>query len=318
MSIIITKAGLCDTVQDGGRYGFRHLGLGPSGPMDAFSAAVANSLVGNHQLAAVLEMSFPAAVLRFEKPALIALSGANLNALVNGKELSLNRPHLLKSGDVVRFGERQAGVWCYLAVKGGFQGGTLLGSQSTHLAAALGKRLAKGDRLQFDTRNLDLDNTKLTWQASLPPESPRIRCLRGPEWHLLSGEDQLALSSQSFIITKDCNRMGYRLEGPPISGGDAALLSSAVESGTVQLLPGGQCIVLMAEHQTTGGYARIASVISADIGRLAQLPAGETFCFEFIDVAGAEALLLQQQHYLAQLAQSCKLKLQSLNDDLGD
>jgi antagonist of KipI len=325
MSLRILKAGILDSLQDRGRFGYQHLGINPTGAMDKFSAAVANALTGNDAGEAVIEMHFPAAVFLFDQPALIALSGADFDASVNGEPLPVNHPVLINKSSVLQFHSLKNNARCYLAVKGGFKLNKWLNSYSTHLQAnaggADGTKLKKGDLLEL---NMEIDLKKmlgendfriLPWQANETWENKifnEIPILPGPEWEWLTEDAKEKFLHSPFTITLQSDRMGYRLEGAPLKTCmPEELVSSAVCFGTIQLLPDGRLIVLMADHQTTGGYPRIGTVITAFHSRLAQLKAGDKINFRFSTQKKAEELLIAQQQHLLQLQNACIFRLEN-------
>ena len=322
MSIKVIRAGIMDTIQDAGRYGYQHLGINPTGAMDKYAMQVANALVGNKPGEAVIELHFPASVFIFTKQALIALSGANFSASINGDAV----PHLhaiaVNKNDVLQFHRPQGGARACLAVKGGFQVQSWLNSKSTNLKAAAGgyqgRKLQKDDDLQFNTDFSFLAYRKdsaykvLPWYADVQfaDETNHLFVLPGNEWDRLTNDAKKIFCSTPFIITKQSDRMGYRLLNNPLETTcTEEVISSAVNFGTIQLLPDGKLIVLMADHQTTGGYPRIAHVITAHHSGLAQKMAGEGIWFQLTDQHTAEELWLKQQQHLRQLQNACTFRL---------
>lgn len=319
MSLKIIKSGLLDTVQDGGRYGFQHLGVNPGGAMDPFSAQLANALLGKELNAPVLEMHFPAPQILFQKKAVICLTGADFGPLLNGEEIALHQPIAVNAGTELSFSKRQKGARCYLAV---FAEGKLepwLNSYSTNLKAAVGgyngKRLEKEDEIAYAAMNFMLkkDVQPLPWKYRAEESSTNaIAFMPGPEWDWLNTKNQTLFLNNTFRITPSSDRMGYRLQSERLEQEKGEqLLSSAVNFGTVQLLPNGQLIVLMADRQTTGGYPRIANVIRAHLPKLAQCNAGEDIRFVMTTIEGAEESWMAQQKVLQQLQNTCRLKLQN-------
>jgi len=324
MNLRIIKAGVFDTVQDLGRYGWQHEGVNPGGAMDKLSAQLANILVGNDPQQAVIEMHFPASAFFFEQPALIALSGADFSASVNGEEILILQPVLVSKYSILQFHGVQCGARCYLAVHGGVDIPKWLNSYSTHLKAGAGgykgKTLQKDDEIPMKP-SADLagligkkEFQIFPWKAEPSPAndlSGRILLLHGNEWSRLTEGSKERFVNQSYSITTQSDRMGYRLLSGSLSATTKEeLVSSAVSFGTVQLLPEGQLIVLMADHQTAGGYPRIAHAITAHHSLLAQLKPGDQMRFKFTDHKTAEQLLLSQQQHLRQLQHACLFKLE--------
>ncbi|HUR67130.1 MAG TPA: biotin-dependent carboxyltransferase family protein [Chitinophagaceae bacterium] len=320
MSVKIIKAGILDTIQDAGRFGYQHLGINPTGAMDIYAMQVANMLVGNDPKEAVIEMHFPAAAFLFTQPALIAISGADLTASINGEEIPHHHPIIVGRNDVLQFHKPVDGARAYLAIAGGIEIKEWMNSSSTHLKAKAGgyegRNLRKEDELFFK-RAFSQKNknsfTVLPWQADIHwiHDSKEMLVLPGNEWERLTTGSKENFTMTSFVITQQSDRMGYRLNNIPLPVmKNEEVISTAVSFGTVQLLPDGKLIVLMADHQTTGGYPRIAHVISAHHSRLAQLRAGDKIHFQFTDQHTAEELWLRQQQHLLQLQNACTFRLQ--------
>lgn len=327
MNLRIIKAGVQDTVQDMGRYGWQYLGVNPGGAMDRLSARLANILVGNDDTEAVIEIHFPASVFFFEQPSLISISGSDFAATVNGEEVPLLRPVLVSKFSILQFHHIVKGARAYLAIHGGLDVPVWLGSRSTHLKVGAGglrgRILQKDDEIPI-RKPVDFcpllgkkEFEILPWKtdANWGDDTHRreILVMPGKEWHQLDEASKEQFFDQAYLISNHSDRMGYRLKSGALqrSTGEE-MVSAAVTFGTVQLLPDGQLIVLMADHQTTGGYPRIAHVITAHLPRLAQMKHPDLFIFRFTDQVTAEQLLVKQQQHLLQLQNACKFKLEEL------
>ncbi len=321
MSLQIIKAGILDTIQDHGRYGNQHLGINPTGAMDKYAMQVANILAGNKPNEAVIEMHFPASVFMFTKPALIALAGADFSASINGEPVPNLHAMIVGKNDVLQFHKPLYGARAYLAVGGGLAINPWMGSHSTHLKAKAGgfngRKLRKDDELMlaqpflFSVRQDDF--IVLPWQTDTnwDGRGKEIDVIPGNEWNRLTTESKENFSMTSFVITQQSDRMGYRLNNIPLPVmTNEEIISSGVSFGTVQLLPDGKLIILLADHQTTGGYPRVAHVISAHHSRLAQMKAGDKIHFHVTDQLTAEELLMKQQQHLQQLKNACTFKLE--------
>lgn len=331
MSISVLKPGLLTTVQDLGRFGYQKEGLVVSGALDAAALRMANMLVGNPEAAAGLEITLRGPTLRFEVDALLAFTGADLGASLAGQLVPLGRPVAVRAGAVLAFGKPTVSGRTWLAVAGGVAVPPVLGSRATYLRAALGglsgRALQAGDALPvgewpatgrqlFDTIRSETAGGGAAARWYYPnsllagPGAPLVvRALPGPEYAQFAPECQRAFWAESFAVTTEADRMGARLSGPPLArlaGGE--LLSSAVTFGTVQVPPGGQPIVLLADCQTTGGYPRLAQAIAADRGRLAQALPGTRLRFVPVGLAEAQALYLAQEQRLRALARAVYLK----------
>lgn len=323
MSLKVIKAGLLDSIQDAGRFGRQYLGVNPSGAMDKYAMQVANALVGNPPGEAVIELHFPASVFLFTAPALIALSGADFSASINGEPVPSLHCIAVNKNDVLQFHRPLNGARAYLAVRGGIEAEKWMNSKSTNLKAGkggfAGRCLLKDDEIITCRQNtcrpfLPAEEfIVLPWSADINAleESKEIFVLKGPEWDRLTPDAQRLFTSTPFIMTKQSDRMGYRLLNDPLTATtDEEMVSSPVCFGTIQLLPDGKLIVLVADHQTAGGYPRIAQVITAHHSRLAQLTAGDGAWFSITDHQTAEAMLVQQQRHLLQLQNACTFRLE--------
>lgn len=327
MSLQVIKAGIMDSIQDAGRYGSRHLGINTSGAMDKPAMQIANMLVGNETEEGVIELHFPSSVFLFGYPALIAIAGADFSATVNGEPVPNLHPVWVNRNDVLQFHKPMYGVRAYLAVAGGFGLKKWLNSFSTNLKARAGgfqgHILQKGDeilfRQSFPATPGQTEFKTLPWKAEddRGDKDKEILVLPGNEWDRLSEKSKKDFTGNPFKITQQSDRMGYLLNNNPMNAeATEELVSSAVSFGTIQLLPDGSLIVLMADHQTAGGYPRIAHVITAHHSKLAQAGAGQEIFFRFTDQATAENLYLQQQQHLQQLQNACTFRLEQYFNEL--
>ena len=317
MSIKIIKAGAISTLQDAGRFGHRNIGVGSGGAMDVFAMTVANYLCGNGGQQPVIEINFPAPQILFEEDAVISLAGADFDATINDNNVPVWRTLLVKKDAVLKFKQPLSGAKLYLAVHGGWQEQQWLNSGSTHLKLGaggyFGRALQKDDIIHCGSNKFLFEENKiLPWQISLhelgriyQPQNI-IRCIKGAEYNLLNVWSKQKLKQNNFIINNQSDRMGIRLTGNSLSLKQSTeLISSVVDAGVVQLLPEGNCIVLMADHQTTGGYPRIVSVIKADLPRLSQLSPGKVFRFKIITIKEAEDALMSMLQMLSEIKYAC-------------
>ncbi len=323
MSLKISKAGILDTIQDMGRFGYQQLGINLTGTMDKYAAAMTNILVGNKMNEAVIEMHFPAPAILFEEPTVIALSGADFNATINGRPIPIDHPVIVNADTLLQFQSIKSKNRCYLAIRGGMKLSKWLNSYSTNLKAEAGgfcgRRLMKDDVIELnDISDLKLNNETdfkiLNWQANEDfgmQRTEELMVIQGSEWNWLDDISRQKFLKNPFFISPNSDRMGYRLASECLQTvTKTELVSSAVGFGTIQLLPDGQLIILMADHQTTGGYPRLGNVISVHLPLLAQMKAGDMLRFKFTDHETAEDLLLKQQQHLTQLEIACKLRLE--------
>ena len=317
MTIFVEKPGILTTVQDLGRSGYRRFGINPGGVMDRTAARLINILVGNPETEAVLEMHFPAPKLVFESSALFAVGGADLAPRLNSDPIENWRQYRVRKGDRLKFTGRVSGSRAYLAIHGGLKIEKWLNSSATNLTAAIGgfegRKLETGDRIKFNNRSAN-GNDPFTARIShtlIPHYSrfPTVRIIAGAEFDELGQDDRKLLLKQDFVISNQSNRMGFRLTGEPIAlAKPREMISSAVSFGTIQMLPDGQLIVLMADHQTAGGYPRIAHVISRDLPLMGQLGAGDKVAFHLVDLAEAEQLAAEFENELKYLRVGCKFQ----------
>jgi antagonist of KipI len=318
MSIVCLTKNLLATVQDLGRNKFRRFGINQNGAMDKAAVRIINILLGNDENEGVLEMHFPAPQILFEKSAIIALGGADFGAEINGKKIENWRPVLVEKKSVLSIPVKISGNRIYLSVKGGFRIDKWLGSVSTNLKAKVGgfengKSWQKGDRLFFNdfiSSSAVIPSIKVS-KSLIPHYSafPTVRVIAGAEFEKLTEETKKNFTSQSFAIRHESDRMGFRLNGESLGLAEKfELISSAVSFGTVQLLPDGQLIILMADHQTTGGYPRIAHIISRDLPLAAQLGANDKLNFQPVTIYEAESLMMDFERDLNFLKIACQFR----------
>ncbi len=297
----ILQAGPLTQVQDLGRPGWRHLGMGQAGAFDAPALQRANALLGNAAGAAALEFAAGPLRLRCRRDAWFALAGAEFAARIGSCSLPAGLRWRLRAGEELRLDGPISGLHAVLAVDGGIALSPQLGSQSTQLRAAIGglqgRALRAGDVLPLGAART------LTGRRGLrPPARPaRLRVLVGPEFDELDAASRRAFWQAEWRVAPQSDRMGLRLAGPPLRRSGAELLSHAVLPGLIQLPPGGQPIVLGVDAQTTGGYPRLAQLIEADLWCLSQLRPGEALGFARVELDEARALLAAQQRELAAL-----------------
>jgi len=307
MTLRVLKPGLACTFQDLGRSGYQHLGVPANGVMDENAHRLANLLVGNVAEQATLEITLQGPELVFQSGTVIALAGADLRATLDGQPLEPLRAVRVRPGTVLAFGKRVSGARAYLAVRDGYRLPAILGSTSTYGRGAYGgfagRALRRDDVIGIACNFANPPRVLLPREAALLgyADGP-IRIVAGREWGLFQAAAQVRFLSTAYRIENDSERMGYRLKGEPIELIEPAnLLSEAVAFGTIQVPPSGQPIVLMADRQTTGGYPKIASVISVDLPRLAQKLPGDEVRFEQVSLDRAQQLSLARSALFAEL-----------------
>ncbi len=293
--------------------------------MDTQAVRLINILLGNDEAEAVLEMHFPAPKFLFEEDTIIALGGADFGAKLDDESIENWRPYFVEKNQTLIFTKKVFGNRAYLSIKGGFKIEKWLGSASTNLTAEIGgfegRSLQKNDKLIFNSKfkiqdsKFKIQNSRFLYKISknLTPHYssfPTVRVIVGAEYEQMTALSEQNFLKQNFTVSNDSNRMGFRLNGEPLYLlNKIELVSSAVDFGTMQLLPDGQLISLMADHQTSGGYPRIAHVVSTDLPILAQLGANDKVGFEIISLEEAEGLLLQNEIELNYLRFGVKEKL---------
>jgi len=289
--IFISAIGPASSVQDGGRHGAQRYGLTPSGAMDRLALAAANCLVGNELFAAAIEIGpFGAAFTAREGAVRVALAGAPRNADVAGRAVALDTSMTLADGETLTLGFARGGAFSYLAIEGGIAGEPMFGSLAVNARAGLGspypRPLQAGDELQTAAASGAAER-----RIDLPPlvEGP-IRVVLGPQDDEF-GEDVTNLFlDREWKISATSDRMGYRLEGPVIKHLHGHnIVSDGTVDGSIQVPGNGAPIVLMPDRGTSGGYPKIATVITADLGRFAQIPAGRGFRFKAVSMAEAQS-----------------------------
>lgn len=302
-ALTVVRAGMLTTVQDQGRWGFQRMGVPVAGPMDLYSHRFANGLVGNQDNQAALEVTLIGPELQADGDVGCAVSGARFELFVNGVPVSMNVAFTVPSGGRLRFGNRLAGARASLAVRGGFDVPLLFGSRATSLVSRMGpfggRALAAGDVLAVGASSPhSIASGGLP--ISVPQGGARLRVVMGPHDAMFTEAAREMFLTSRFVITPQSNRMGYRLEGPALTHvGTADILSDATPIGSLQVPSSGQPILLMADRQTTGGYPKIATVVTADLPLAGQLAPGDWIEFEAVTRAAALAALEQQEQRLA-------------------
>ncbi|MCA6110693.1 5-oxoprolinase subunit C family protein [Bradyrhizobium cenepequi] len=289
--LIVSSIGPASSVQDGGRPGSQRYGLTPSGAMDRLSLAIANTLVGNEPFAAAVEIGpFGAAFTAHCGAVRIALSGASRSADIAGRPVAFDSSATLADGETLTLGFAKGGAFSYLAIEGGIAGEPMFGSLAVNARAGLGspypRPLQSGDELQVQSASGAAER-----RIELPeqPDAP-IRILFGPQDDEFSEDSKKLFLDSEWKVSATSDRMGYRLEGPVIKHLHGHnIVSDGTVNGSIQVPGNGQPIVLMPDRGTSGGYPKIATVITADFGRFAQISAGRAFRFKAVTMAEAQA-----------------------------
>ena len=298
MSISILKPGVQTTVQDIGRYGYSHFGISSSGAADLFSFRLGNIIVGNTEELAGIEMTLLGADFQFNSDAVIAITGSPFNLSLDRQEIPYNQSIHVKKNQILSVGMTKGGARSYLLVKGGIKTENYLNSKTTHVMSGMGgfmgRPLKKGDMLEIDENRkiniTDISNNLDEIDTSI------IRINKGLQSSYFSDSTWAAFTSKMFTVSEVFSRMGIRLKGNPIhSSKGNEILTEGIPLGAIQVPGGGEPIISFVEHQTTGGYPKIANVISADLCKVGQLKPGDKFQFELISFEDAEILRLEQE-----------------------
>jgi biotin-dependent carboxylase-like uncharacterized protein len=322
----VLSPGLHTTVQDLGRAGYQNIGVPVSGALDGFGLRLANALVGNPQETAALEILASGPTLEVATDtARLALVGIDANLGIGGESpmvVAAGQSVTVQQGDIVQIALGRQSACCYLAVEGGIAVPRVLGSTSTYVRAALGG--LNGRALQRDdivplARACASERTELRAPVPRPtPDDQPTRVVLGPQQEYFRKQALTALLNAEFRVSKDADRMGMRLDGPLLqhrSGWD--IVSDAIVTGSIQVPGSGQPIVLLADHQTTGGYPKIATVISADLPRLGRCRPGDPLHFVSVELEAAEEICREAEREFAKLVGALDPAPSLIELDLG-
>ena len=276
-------------MQDQGRLGFQHLGVPINGAMDRHSANQANELVGNGINAPLFEITLIGPKVQFSRSGQIAITGANLSPTLNGKVVEMYSTMNISDGDLLEFGQPKVGCRAYIAINGALQVQQWLGSAS---ASASDPSTFTPQSLVKTGTTFYVSSQKQGAIKSIPSDQRskmdvplKVKVIKGPEFKLFSKKSIDHFFKYWFPISKDSNRMGYRLDKPlPDFNPDVEVISSGIVPGTIQITNSGQPIVLMADAQTSGGYMRIVNILTDDLDKVAQLKPGDLIGFELVDL----------------------------------
>lgn len=288
--IIVRKPGLLTTVQDTGRFGYQAYGMPVSGAMDLYSLKTANYLVGNNENEACLELTASGPEIEFDSDTFIAICGADMRANLNGLSIEMYQTLKVQKGDILSFKALQAGFRTYISFAGGIDVPIIMNSKSTYLRGNIGgykgRQLKKGDIISLGSIQKDI-NIKHIDKKKLPVYNDQFtaRIIPGPEADHFTVKGLSDFLYSEFTISDLSDRMGYRLKGEKIEHKTTAdIISSGVAFGTIQVPAHGEPIIMMADRQTTGGYTRIANVISEDLAKIAQLKPGDKISFKEVNL----------------------------------
>jgi len=303
----VIKPGLLTTVQDLGRVGYQALGVPVGGPMDVFSHRLANLLVGNDPSAATLEVTLIGPELEFETATTVAVAGADFDLWCDGAPWPMGVSVRVEPAQRIRFGRVRQGARAYVAVAGGIQVAPLLGSRATHVVSHMGgfegRALRAGDRLPIVAGIAPRPARRSTGLSMPTGGRARLRVLPGPQTDWFSADARRAFGTEAFRVSPRSDRMGFRLEGPPIERArEGELISEPVGIGAIQVPAAGEPILLLADRQTAGGYAKIGHVIAADVPLAGQLAPGAFIEFAWCTRADAVTALIARERELLRLS----------------
>ncbi len=299
----VHNPGLLTTIQDAGRMGYGQYGIPAGGAMDILSLQLANILAGNVRYEAAMEITFMGPKIEFDSNLIISITGGDISPRINNKKIEMYNTIYVNKGDSLSFGHLKNGCRSYLAVSGGFNVESIMESKSTYLRGKIGGY--KGRKLKMgDIIPIDIDKSqKYLGIRKIPEDLMPVfnsqytaRVIIGPEDERFTQEGIDTFLSSEYILTNQCDRMGYRLSGAKIEHkAGADIISGGITFGAIQIPGHGEPIIMMADRQTTGGYTKIANVISVDLPYLAQLKTGDRIKFEKISIDDAQQLLKERE-----------------------
>jgi antagonist of KipI len=311
----VLSPGIMSTVQDLGRFGCARYGVAASGALDGFAVRVGNLLVGNAENSAVVETTLMGLRIKTVRDAIVAVTGGDLQARKGSEPLAVWRSHLVQEGETIFFSGPASGLRSYLAVSGGIHAETVMGSRSTNLASGFGgfhgRPLRKGDIIAAEPVK---DALRFAGRAFTPEWVPgysspwRLRVVWGPQDDHFSEEGRQTFVTAAFTVSPDSDRTGIRLMGPVVSripGMEESIISEGILSGAIQVPGDGQPIIILSET-SSGGYRKIATVISADLPLLGQITPGDEVVFEAVSMDAAVQALREMEDKIDKFKRSLK------------
>lgn len=302
MGVQFLKGGLLTSVQDMGRNGYQNCGFSVSGVMDKRSFMIANILVDNPENEAVIEFSMIGPTLKFTSDTIIAITGGNFNPTINGKAVHMYQAIYAHKNDVLEFKYASSGTFGYIAFSSRLDIPVVMGSRSTNMKCKIGgfhgRKLEKGDEIWFRSkkRYLPYFLSRKIEPEDFTSEKEEIRVVMGPQEDYFSRQGIETFLNEEYTISSECDRMGYRLEGEYIAHNEhgADIISDGIAFGAIQVPQHGKPIIMLADRQTTGGYTKIATVISVDIPKLVQRKEGQKIKFKKVTIEEAQNLYLEE------------------------
>jgi biotin-dependent carboxylase-like uncharacterized protein len=306
----VVNSGIFDTIQDLGRFGFQQYGMIVSGAMDSYALRIGNRLLGNKENEAGIEISTPGLSLEVLSRTVIAITGANFDPTINNSPAPMWEAIEVKKGDIISFHQIKNGCRSYLLVAGGIDVPTVLGSKSTYVRGKIGglkgMPLKKADIINIGKTNRELQNIigRKVLANNLPDyhEENKIRVILGPQDDYFTKDGLHDFLNSSYEITVNSDRMGYRLKGSKINSKNGSdIITDGIPLGSIQVPLDGMPIVMLADRQTTGGYAKIATVISVDVDKFAQMKPGDKVKFTRINLEEAQQLLGEREKKVTEI-----------------
>jgi len=318
--LIFETSGLLTTIQDMGRVGYQQYGISSAGAMDKYALQLANILVDNDRNEACIEITIFGPEILFDFNGIVAITGGDLSPTINGHYVGMYKTLYVNSGDRLMFSSAKKGTRAYLAVHGGFNVENVMGSKSTYLRGEFGgykgRRIQAGDRIPVNVENRFEDLGVRIIPKSMRPINKKncsVRVILGPEDERFTQKGLRTFLKSEYIISNESDRMGYRLQGKKIGHKKGAdIISGGITMGAIQVPGHGHPIIMMADHQTTGGYTKIANVITVDLTYLAQMKPGGIIKFEVVSIEEAHRLLRERENKITQLINDYKNKIKKI------
>ena len=299
MSINVLKPGFQSTIQDLGRNGFSHYGISKSGAADDLSIRLGNLIVGNNENAASIEMTLVGGEFKFDIDSTIVLTGSKFAAMIDNKSIPFNEIVKISTNQTLSIGQTMEGARCYLAVKGGIDVTNVFSSKTTHLTSKMGgidgRALIKDDQLMIGKSMTGV--APIVYNNILDINMSKLLIIKGIQENYISKLTWKKFLNQEYKVSNLSSRMGIRLEGESLNlENNNEIITEGVPLGAIQLPRSGNPIISFVEHQTTGGYPKIANVISSEMHKVGQLKPGDKFKFELISLDEAEKLHFEREN----------------------
>ena len=319
----VIQPGMLSTIQDRGRYGYQRYGMPTAGAMDTFALRAANALLRNDDNAACIEATVLGPRIEVLADTAIAVAGANVSPRLDGEPIPMWQPVTVKEGSRLEFRGPGDGMRAYLAVAGGIDVPQVMGSRATYMKAAIGgidgRQLRAGDILNAFGNDITPAGTANRFPTGAIPKygnEHEVRVVLGPQNAAFTPKGIKTLLSATYTVSIHSDRMGYRLEGEPIEHtGGPDVISDGTPLGTIQVPGDGQPIILLADRGTTGGYTKIATVISTDLSKVAQAMPGHTVTFKAVTVEEAQEAYREQEALLRSIRNAAAPRIAVVSDD---